>query len=112
MDASLYITRDEIYDLVMKMLVLNDPDGVVNIQGTVIEAVHEEPASVERAHRWAEELIRSREYDEEGDEDGFFDRHSEVFNVDDGTPVEERDEEADRRIARLLVEQLTRRFNL
>lgn len=109
-DVSAHLTRTEI-DLVVRLLGVTpvDEDNPVWIRNPVVDGICDEPLTLGRSFRAAQDYQANEDFDAEEHEDLFV-----VIDEANGEawPIESFDPEADRKTAQGIVTYLTERFNL
>ncbi|TLQ39297.1 hypothetical protein [Streptomyces marianii] len=113
MDVSVYLDRIALKNAVLTLLVPPtepEPRPRVEATGTEINSETDNPATLERAHRHAEELS-ALEGDLGGDVEDVQAELAELLGGDDGT-VETADPEADRKTAHEIITALAAAYPL
>ncbi|MBQ0890670.1 hypothetical protein KBZ94_38120 [Streptomyces sp. RM72] len=112
MDVSVYLDRAALKEAVLTLLIPPaEPElrTTVKATGTEINGEPDNPASLERAHRYADERGKDQDIDE-GEAEYLQDELAELFG--DNTVIEEADPEADRETAHQIITALAAAFPL
>lgn len=112
MDVSVYLDRAALKEAVLTLLIppaAPELRTTVKATGTEINGEPDNPASLERAHRYADERGKDQDIDK-GEAEYLQDELAELFG--DNTVFEEADPEADRETAHQIITALAAAFPL